>query len=452
MEFPVSRKRFYISYILFFCLNLFPARAETVILTVEEAVERALNQSINLRKSAIDLAQTEYSAKNLWSEIFPGFSLSAGLTFLPGTNLFTDPGFSYKSEALAYSLSFGISMSFNPSLGASMKRIELAYRAQLLTYEDARRQLEIQVVKNFLNMLTRIENISLMEQNLEVARQKLEKDRIARQTGLLSELSWLNSQLSVENARYNLITAQGSYQTALGEFLALLGMNADTDITFRGTIGINPVRYDSEQLIREHLPKRPDIVRQRQTIERLELTKSITALNSRSPTLDLSASWRGGTPSGNRVDGLADPFTDSLSGSVTLRIPIDSWIPGTRQNQTIRASNAELEKALLDLENIETRAKTEIRAIISNLNSTWESLEIARLRVQISTLTVQATELGFQSGTVEFRDLEDTRRELMDVQLRLLQGEYTYQSLLLDLAAALNMDWKLLTAIQAENF
>ena len=55
-----------------------------------------------------------------------------------------------------------------------------------------------------------------------------------------------------------------------------------------------------------------------------------------------------------------------------------------------------------------------------------------------------ATEEGFAKGTVEFRDLEDIRRELTDVQLRLLQNEYSYQSYLLDLAAALNVDWRTL--------
>jgi len=431
--------------ILSFFLLTFPAVAETVTLSLDEAVKQALDNSINLKKGAIDLTQAGYSAKNLWSEIFPGFTLHGGLTFLPNTPLFTSPGFSYNQDGLTYSLNFGISLSLNPSLRSSMKNIELAYRSQLLSYDSARTQLSIQVIKNFLYLITRKENISNMEKSLGLAEEKMEKDRIARENGLLSELDWLNSRLSVESARYDLSNAKGTYQNALGEFLALLGMDAGTDIIFQGTVEIAPILSDPEQLILEYLPKRPDIISQQQTIERLELTKNVTTLNSRSPTLDVSAGW--GTP-GNGVNFNA-PFADNVSGSLTLTVPVDSWIPGTKQNQTVRAANAEVEKAKLDLSDAETQAKNQIRSLISNLHNTWESLEIARLRVELAQSTVNAAEEGFQNGTVESQDYEDARKGLNDAQQQLLEGEYTYQSLLLDLATALNVEWKTLTGQQA---
>ena len=431
--------------LLFFVLPSLPVAAETVTLTLEEAVARALDQSLNLKKSAIDLAQTEYSARRLWSEIFPNFSLNAGLTFLPAAPLFTDPGFSYRDDNLAYSFNFGISFSLNPSLRSSMKQIELAYRSQLFSYENAHTQLEIQVVKNFLSLITMKENIAHMENNLEFAEQIMEKDRIARANGLLSELAWLNSQLSAETARYNLGNVRGAYVNALEEFLALLGMEAGTDIIYQGTVEIAQVHYDPEQLILEYLPKRPDIVSQRQAIERLELSKNVTSLANRAPTLELGAQWRGGTPTSGQTSGFRDPFTDSVTGSLTVRIPIDAWIPGTRQNQTVRAADAELEKARLDLQNTEILAKTQIRSLVSNLDNTWENLNIARMRLDIAQRTVEATDEGFRNGTVEFRDLEDTHNKLSEARQQQLQGELLYQSLLLDLAAALNVEWKTLT-------
>ena len=427
-----------------FFLLTFPAAAETVTLSLDEAVKLALDNSINLKKGAIDLAQSEYSANRLWAEIFPGFSLSAGLTFLPSSPLFTDPGFSYNQDGLSYSLSFGLSLSLNPSLSSSMKRIDLAYRSQLLSYEDAQKQLEIQVIKNFLSLITMKENISNMEESLRLAERKLEKDQIARENGLLSELAWLSSRLSVETARYDLSTARGTYQNALEEFLALLGIDSGTDIIFQGTIEIAPVFSDPEQLILEYLPKRPDIISRRQAIERLELTKNVTTLNSRSPTLGLSTTWRGGSPN-NNTGGLGAPFTDNVSGSLTLTIPIDSWIPGTKQNQTIRSANAEVEKAKLDLSDTETQAKTEIRSRISKLHNTWDSLEIARLRVDLAQRTAEAAEVGFQNGTVESQDYENARKDLTDARQRLLEGEYSYQTLLLDLARSLNVEWRTLT-------
>jgi len=438
----LSRKRLFVIALVFF--PLLAATADTVTLTLDDAVRLALDNSINLKKGAIDLEQAGYSADKLWSEIFPGFSLSAGFTFLPSTPLITDPGFQYKDNALSYSLSLGISLSLNPSIYSSMKRIELAYRAQLLSYENASKQLEIQVIKRFLNLITMNANVTYMQESLDLAQQKMNSDRIARANGLLSELSWLNTQLSAETARYNLLTAQNSYKNSLNEFLATLGIAEETDVILKGTVEIAKMNLDPEKLILEYLPKRPDIVSQRQTIERLELSKNITTNSSRAPTLSLSTQWRGSPGTG----GLSAPFTDSVSGSLSLSIPIDSWIPGTKQNQSIRSANTEIEKAKLDLQNTETQAKTQIRSLVSNLNSTWESLEIARLRVSVAERTVDATSVGFRNGTVEFRELEERRSDLSNARQRLLQEEYSYQSLLLDLATALNVEWKSLAGGQ----
>jgi multidrug efflux system outer membrane protein len=416
--------------------------ADTVTLTLDDAVRLALDNSINLKKSAIDLAKAGYSASKLWSEIFPSFSLGTSFTFLPSTQLITDPGFQYKDNALSYSVDLRISLSLNPSLYSSMKNIELAYRTQLLSYENASKLLEIQVIKRFLNLITLNANISNMQENLDLALQKMNNDSIARANGLLSELVWLNSQLSAETARYNLLNVQNSYKNSLGEFLALLGIDDGTNVILNetaGTVEIVKLNLEPEKLILEYLPKRPDIIAQRQTIERLELAKNIATNNSRSPTLSFSTQWQGGA--GN----LGASFTDSIRGSLSLSIPIDSWIPGTRQNQTLRAADSEIEKAKLELHNTETQAKTQIRLLVSDLNNTWESLEIARLRVSVAERTVEATYIGFRNGTVEFRDLEDRRSDLSNARQRLLQEEFSYQSKLLDLAAALNVEWKLLT-------
>ena len=422
------------------------APQNAVVLTIEEAVELAVSQSLVLQRSSIDLNQAAYSANNLWSEIFPGFSLSARMNLLPSTNLFTGDGFSYSTNNLSYSITLGASLSLNPSIRSSMDRISLAYSAQLLSWENARNQLEIQVIKSFLSLANRQENIKHLQDRLETALHKLEQDRIARQNGLLSELAWLNSQLSVQTARYNLSTAAGAYQNALGEFLAQLGMDPSIDLILDGTMEIGPLSLNAESLIFEHLPRRPDIVAQRQTIERLELNRNITTLSSRSPSLSLSTTWQGGSLTGRDGGGLGAPFVDSISGNITLSVPIDSWIPGTRQNQNVRAVSAEVEKARLDLQNTETRAKNQIRSLVSNLENTWESIEIARLRLDIAQRTVEATEIGFRNGTAGYQELEDRRNDLSDARQRLLQGELTYQNMLLDLAAALNINWRTLAA------
>jgi outer membrane protein TolC len=425
---------------LFAALKIPLPGAEPFSLTLDEAVRRALHESLDLQKNAIDLALKEYKAEHLWAEIFPSLTLRAGLTFLPETPLFTDPGFRYEGDSSSYSLNLGVTLQFNAGISYSMKMITLAYQTGLLDYEDARRQLEIRTTKTFFRLLTDRENISYLESSLALAQQQLEQDRIARENGLLSELAWLESRLDTETARYNLSSALGEFDIALGEFLTLLGMDQNTGVVLDGSIDILPVTVDPEALILEYLPKRPDILSRRQAIERLELAKKMNLGSSRAPSLSLSTTWNGG-----RSFGGGDKFADRLSGSLTLNIPVDPWIPGTKSNQSGRSDSAEVEKARLDLSSAETEAKRQIRSLAANLRNSWASLEIALLRVEIARRTYEYTEEGFRNGTVAYQDFEDTRNELTSARQGLLRSELAYQNLILDLAAALNVDWKDLT-------
>lgn len=412
---------------------------ETLFLSPEQAVELALNQSLNLRKSSIDLNTAGIAANNLWAEVFPDISLSGGVSYQ--TPLLTGTPFT-SSNGFGYSASAGLSLSLRPSLSQTMKILDLTYRTQLLSYENARRQLEIQVIKNFFSLLAEKQNLAHLGEIKTLAEQQLEKNQTAFANGLIGQLAVLQSRLSAETARLNLIQSEAAYTVKLREFAALLGLEQEAaspaKIVLEGELQIARIHADPEQLIRDRLGNRPDIVSQRQNIERLELIRRQTLQNSRSPSLSLSAQWRGTGPGTNG-------FSDSLSGSLTLSIPVESWIPGTKGHQAIGAAEAGVEKARLDLKDTENRAMQEIRSLAENLKASWDSIEIARLRVEIAERAYELTAEGFRNGTVESLTLQEARNDMAQARQQLLNGELAYQTMSLDLAAALNIDWNALT-------
>ena len=426
-------------FIFFLGAKIYPA---PLSLTLEDAVNRAVAENINLQKSVMDLELAQYRVDNLWSELFPSFSLTGGFTLLPATPLFTEPGFSFNERGQSYSITFGITMQLNAGIPHSMRLTELAYHRGLLDFENARRRLSIDITKTFNTLLAAKENLANLEETLNLAERQLEKNRIARANGLIGELPWLQSRLSVETARFNLLNNQSSYNNSLREFLTILGLDRNLDVVLEGSISPVPVTLDPEALILEYLPRRPDIVNQRLTIERLELSRTQSNMSAKAPSLSLSASWSGNP---QRNTGLTGRFRDSLSGSLSVTVPIDPWIPGTRSNQSLRSVDVELEKARLDLVNTESTARSNIRNLTESIRNSWNSIEIAKLRVEIAQRTYELSDAGFQSGVVEYLSLENTRNDLADAQFRLLQSELAYLNLLLDLASALNVDLETLT-------
>jgi multidrug efflux system outer membrane protein len=423
---------------LFLGLSL-SAAAQEGALSLDEAVELALEQSLSLQKSFIDLKTAGVSASNLWAEIFPTISAGGGLSY--GTTLFTEPGFQQDPDLLGYNLSLGITFKLASSLSSSMKILKLAYQSQLLDYENSRRQLEIQVAKTFVSLIAEKRNLVNLQNTRSQAERQSESNRIAFNNGRISQVVFLQSTLAVENAKLNLSKAEAAYALHLGDFLVLLGLDNGTDLELEGEIGIERLEVNSERLIAEYLVKRPDVVSQRQTIERLDLTQKQTTLNARAPSLSLTTRWQG---SGGVTDTPTKKFTDHLSASLSVDIPIAGWISGTSgQNggQSIQSARANVEKAKLDLKNTENQAKAEIRSLSDNLRNSWTSIEIARLQVEIAERTYELSELGFRNGVVESLTLENSRNSLTQAQQQLLEVELSYMNTILDLAAALNIDW-----------
>lgn len=430
-KFP--RRRFVLLPCLLVLPALFLAAEETegFTLTLDGAVERALENNLNLKKSRIDLSGAEYSAKRLWAEIFPTISASVSAGY--SSPLFSGDGFQWNDQGQSQSASLGINLGLNAGIPYTMKNIRLAYQTKLLTYEDARNQLAIQTTKNFYSLLADRDNLVHLADMLRLAERQHEKNQIAFNNGFLGELALMQSRLGLENARYNVSAANSVYANRMGEFRALLGLGQGEEARLEGEISIEKIEADADALVREHLPRRPDIVSKRLEIERLENAEKQTALSAKAPSLRLSADWNSRS---------FDPFSDTISGSAALSIPIDPWVPGTKTAQSIRNAQSALEKAKLDLQIAADAAKTQIHSLAENLRNSWDSIEIARLSLGVAERSYELTEQGFRSGAVESLALEDARNNLGSARQRLLQSELAYLTMILDLSSALNINWK----------
>ena len=406
-------------------LNAF---AQTRDIDLDEAVRLALDNNLSLKKTGIDLAASGYSERNLWSEIFPTISASASIGYRD--SLF---GPTPNNAGLNYSVGLGLSLGLNAGIPHTIKNIKLAHEGNILRYEDACNQLSIQITKRFYSLVAEKNNLLLLEEILNLAQRQYERNEVSFRNGLVGELALMQSKLAVENARYNYNAAGITHANSMGEFLAMLDMPPDTGVTLLGEISIVRIEADAQLLISQYLPGRPDIARSIQEIERLINAERQLIMSTRAPSLNLSMDWSSSN---------FDPYADSFSASARLSIPVDPWIPGTSRNQSAGRANDSIEKARLDLAIAQDSAKSQIRSLTALLGNSWNSIEIANLSHEAAQRTYQLTELGFRNGTVEYLTLENARNNMASARQRLLQSELSYFNMILDLSAAINMDWK----------
>jgi outer membrane protein TolC len=400
--------------------------AETPVLTLQDALLRAVEKNVSLEKSVLDLGTARLGADNLWAQFMPGISAGGSAGW---TTSFANPP---KDSGLSFGFQASASLSLNPALKSTMRLLTLAYQSALLNYESSKRQVEIAAAKSYYNILIERKNLDVLRDLLAQTESQLAQNRTKFSNGLVSELDVQRSLLSVETARFELGRAEIQAEANMRTFLSAIGYDENATWTLQDSFSINKIDADAAALIAEYLPRRPDIVSARQTLERLALQSTQKTLQSRVPSLSLSSSWSG-TPS------LESSFSDSFRVSAGISIPIDSWLPDSKDDQSIKSARVDLEKAGLDLAETERNARLAIRTLVNNLAGAWRSVEIARLRVDIARRALEMTQIAFNTGSQEFLALQIARNDLTGTRQQLLNEELSYKTMSLDLAAALNI-------------
>jgi len=413
---------------LFFILSAGFVSAQEItvrVFTLEEVCSLAEQNSIALQKQAVDLEMDRIAAKNLWAQIFPSISVSGGARYNIPINdnaQKTDP---------VYTASVGLSLRLSAGLPFTMANISLAYKNSLLNYEQARRILINQTSKTFYSLIAQMERLTFLEGARRLALEQLERDRIARQSGYVGELDYLSAQVSAERAKLAYNRALTDYQNALGKFLVALGLDVREAVRLEGKPEITKISLDSDALIAECLAQRPDLIAQHNEIKRLKNARTDSFLSTKGPSVNLSADWRASLKGG---------FDDLISAGISVSIPIDPWVPRTKGDQAVKSSNANYQKAVLELKDMENNARQEIRSYTDSINNTWTEVEIARLQASYARRAYELAEQSYRRGTMNFLDYETARNRLSDAQQQLLQSELNYKILVLDLASVLNIE------------
>ena len=376
---------------------------------------------------------------NLWAEFFPAVSAGASLVY---TDTAPESQKTFPADA-EYQVPVDITLTLSSvlPLPINMRITKLTYQMRLLDWQTEQRAVSVRVSQGFYQLLVEEESVALLEETLAIAERQLAKDETQFRSGLANELSVLRSRLSVENARYAVDKARRDRRQNIGAFLSAAGFTDEEmsgkDIRLAGTIDIEPLTLDADRLIAEFLPKRPDMVSAVAEIERLELTASQTVLSRRGPEISLSGTYRGNL-AGGTLGGETQPFSSNLSARLSVSIPLDSWIPGTKGAQAVSSANAEVEKARLNLQSVRQSAANSIRSIVENMQSTLLSIEIAQLRAELAERTYRMSEAAFERGAMEILDYENARASWAQSRQDLLKERLAYKNLTLDLERELS--------------
>ena len=384
-------------------------------LTVDDAVILATDNNISLQRQRISLNTLEKKKDTSWNGISPSLSASGNMSIPFEEN-----------SKMSYSISASASLNFTPSLFTAIKTAKLNYENGVTSYENAVRTVELNVRKVFCNLLYTKENIQLQERKLETAKSLYESNLAKYNRGQLSELDLLNSQYNYESTIPTLQSLQINYDNSIATFKQTLGLNQSEEIELVGNIEdfLNIGKIEINKNI-EEVPAVKTI------LANMELAKTqllATRFSAWGPSLSASYSYG---KSGNFES--SDLRTTGNALSLSLRIPLDGFLPWSNGALSIANQKANLQDLELQLKEKKESTELEIQNSIKKIEQAQAQLNVLENNVELAQKRYNMTLTAYNHGSKDLLTLQNASDALMTARINLSSQKITIFSAILDL-------------------
>ena len=432
--------------------------AELVKLSIDEAVEYALNNSRTLKSSDIDLELKERASKYSWNVFLPNLSVSGTMK----RNSEVSPSLAaygitkYPDEESRWDVIGAVSASwtFTPAYIAKIKIAKTQYEAGKISWEQNRRETITNIKKTYYGLLLQQENLKIKKTTLENARQRMNQAATNFKNGSIPEIQYLQTQVNYENTKPEVDSAEQAIVQQMDLFAFMIGMPVGTKIELSSSIDPTYIDVTADEL----LAKYSDNDLQIKNLEKNKLAAKlgITAseLATWLPALSVSYGWQPMYANGSSL-GLAsgkakaigfmgdlgsdEKWYDSGSLSLTLAWNITNMLPWSTNRQQVKDYRQQLKQLELSIETLKEKQKVDVRKAVDTLNQAREQIDAMGRNVTLAQRAYDMTARSYRNGTTELLDLRDAETSLNQAKLGLINQKFQYISSLMDLENTLNV-------------
>ena len=452
------KKRFAVA--AFLAAGLLPAffaqepQNEVVALTVDQAVDCAMEHSLTLKSAEIDMEIKERASKYSWNVFLPTVQVSgtaarttdidstlqqmnslgqlgAALTRTPYTPV-------ENKEKYHWALVGNASASLNLSLAyiGQIRAAKANYEGGKITLEQSQKETAMNVKKLFYALLIQQAGLEVKKSTLENSRQRAIQAEANYRNGLIPELRLLNAQVTYENLRPEIESAEQSLNQQMDTFVFVIGLPVGTKVQLVGSIEPRYVNVTSDELLEKYSENSLEIRSLLASMDSLKYTLDALDFSSFTPALSLNYNWQ---PTKTFFSD-DSKWSDKGSFSITLAWNITNMLPFSANRQKAKDAKANLAKLELALETLKENQKVQVRKAVDTLNQAREQIDSMGRNITLAQRAYDSSARSYRNGTTELLDLRDSESQLNQAKLGQLNQKFNYISALMDLEYTLNAD------------
>lgn len=412
---------------------------ETVVVTVDEAVERALSHNLGLQSQAFSTRIEERAYRNRFNVLIP--AVSSSLTLIrPNREPEPSP---LAPDPSRWNLRAGIDASLTLSLQIldGIEASRLAFENATLSLESASRDVEIRVRSTFYQLLVQQEQLSVTRDRFAASEERIADLQGQYEAGLVDELSLLTQQVTVENQRPAIRRQQDAIQAGLRRFAEIIGLEPGISLVLDGDIGSAFLNVDDAVSLLDLVTESTAVRQAEQQVRQLVVARQAT-VSSLYPSMTFSA---GVNPQlrGDPFDAEdlfnVDNWSDGGAFSVTVRMPIDPFLRWSTTRTRLDDQTDQIRQAQLSVETAQRNTAVEVMAIVEQLETTLASVQSLQSNVELARRALDLAEEGYAAGLQTITTVEDTEFDLRNARFELLQEQSRYIENILSLENILGL-------------
>ena len=399
----------------------------TLTLTLDKALEIALDENPTIKVAAEEIALKKVASKEAWQSLLPEASLNGSLDH-------TIKAAEMKLNDMSFKMGQDGTNTANAGLSINLPLFAPAvYRAMSMTKTDIELAVEKsraseldlinQVTKAYYQLMLAQDSYEVLQGSYKLAEDNFNVVNAKYQQGAVSEFDKISAEVQLRSIKPNVISAANAVTLAKLQLKVLMGITADVDIKTDD----NLTNYES-MLFANQLKEEDMSLENNTTMKQFELNMKLLEKNVKSlktnfmPTLSMSFSYQYQSLYNPNINFFDYTWSNSSSLMFNLSIPL------YRASNFTKVKSARIQMRQLDWNRIDTERKLNMQVVSYRNNMTASSEQVVsnKENVMQAEKAVQIAGKRYEVGKGTVLELNSSQVSLTQAQLTYNQSIYDY--------------------------
>ena len=399
----------------------------TLTLTLDKALEIALDENPTIKVAAEEIALKKVASKEAWQSLLPEASLNGSLDH-------TIKAAEMKLNDMSFKMGQDGTNTANAGLSINLPLFAPAvYRAMSMTKTDIELAVEKsraseldlinQVTKAYYQLMLAQDSYEVLQGSYKLAEDNFNVVNAKYQQGAVSEFDKISAEVQMRSIKPNVISAANAVTLAKLQLKVLMGITADVDIKTDD----NLTNYES-MLFANQLKEEDMSLENNTTMKQFELNMKLLEKNVKSlktnfmPTLSMSFSYQYQSLYNPNINFFDYTWSNSSSLMFNLSIPL------YRASNFTKVKSARIQMGQLDWNRIHTERKLNMQVVSYRNNMTASSEQVVsnKENVMQAEKAVQIAGKRYEVGKGTVLELNSSQVSLTQAQLTYNQSIYDY--------------------------